>query len=162
MLRIRTPTVLTTEEARCVKQNNLLCPKYVGTEKADNPVRLARSQSCNLALFSLDRAHLRSLSTSLKRPMSAPSLPKDSSSTNAKVQKVKTDWPICLPRTASCWFSPWFNVIYLPGPPHFKGLNRYFWLSQCLFLCTQTIYSMNKSWRTQILVYYESTDCCHN
>ena len=76
MLRIRKPTVVTTEEVRCVKQNNLLGPEYVGTEKANNPVRLARSQSCNLALFSLDRAHLRSLSTSLKRPMSAPSLPK--------------------------------------------------------------------------------------
>ena len=102
MLRIRKPTVLTTEEVRCVKQNNLLGPEYVGIEKANNPVRLARSQSCNLALFSLDRAHLRSLGTSLKRPISAPSLPKDSSSANAKVQKVKTDWPICLPTTASC------------------------------------------------------------
>lgn len=95
MLRIRKPTVVTTEEVRFVKQNNLLGPEYVGREKADNPVRLARSQSCNLALFSLDRAHLRSLGTSLKRPISAPSLPKDSSSANAKVQKVKTDWPIC-------------------------------------------------------------------
>ena len=102
MLRIRKPTVVTTEEVRCVKQNNLLGPEYVGTEKANNPVRLARSQSCNLALFSLDRAHLRSLSTSLKRPMSAPSLPKIVVLRMQRYKKVKTDWPICLPRTASC------------------------------------------------------------
>ena len=101
MLSIRKPTVVTNEEVRFVKQTNLPRPEYVGTEKADNPVRLARSQSCNLALFSLDRAHLRSLimSTSLKRTMSAPSLSKDSSSTKGKNCMTGL---FVKPRTASC------------------------------------------------------------
>ena len=88
------------EGVRFVKRKNSLVSVRLGIQTAENPFRLARSASCDLALFSLDRAYLKSMNTSLKRTMSEPSLLKDDSSANAKIYKVKT--PVRLVRCTSC------------------------------------------------------------
>ena len=100
LLRIRKPTVVTNEGVRFVKRKNPLGSVRLGIQKAENPFRLARSASCDLVLFSLDRAHLKSMNTSLKRTMSEPSLLKDDGSANAKTHKVKN--PFRLVRSTSC------------------------------------------------------------
>ena len=67
LLRMRKPTVVTNEGVRFVKRKNSLGSVLLGIQKAENPFRLERSASCDLALFSLDRdrAHLRSMNTML-------------------------------------------------------------------------------------------------
>ena len=100
LLRMRKPTVVTNEGVRFVKRKKSLVSVRLGIQTAENRFRLARSASCDLALFSLDRAYLKSMNTSLKRTMSEPSLLKDDSSANAKIYKVKT--PVRLVRCTSC------------------------------------------------------------
>ena len=67
LLRMRKPTVVTNEGVRFVKRKNSLGSVRLGIQKAENPFRLARFASCDLALFSLDRAHLKSMNTSPKK-----------------------------------------------------------------------------------------------
>ena len=99
LLRMRKPTVVTNEGVRFVKRKNSLGSVRLGIQKAENPFRLARFASCDLALFSLYRAHLKSMNTSPKRTMSEPSLLKDDGSANAKTHKVKN--PFRLVRSTS-------------------------------------------------------------
>ena len=99
LLRMRKPTVVTNERVRFVKRKNSLGSVRLGIQKAENPFRLARFASCDLALFSLDRAHLKSMNTSPKRTMSELSLLKDDGSANAKTHKVKN--PFRLVRSTS-------------------------------------------------------------
>ena len=103
MLRIRKPTTVSaTEAVKFVKRKNSLDPGNVSLQKKEeNPVRLARSASCDLVPFSFNQTFNKSRNASLKRTMSAPSVPKDYNSANVKIQKVE-NWPICLPRSASC------------------------------------------------------------
>ena len=100
LLRMKKSTVVTTEGMRFVKRANSLGLVHVGIQIAENPFRLARSASCDLALVSLDRAHLRSLNTSVKRIISAPSLLKDGSLVSATIQKVES--PVRFLRSTSC------------------------------------------------------------
>ena len=109
MLRIRKPTTVSaTEAVKFVKRKNSLDPGNVSLQKKEgNPVRLARSASCDLVPFSINQTFNKSRNASLKRTMWAPSVPKDYNSANVKIQKVE-NWPICLPRSASCDWDP-FN-----------------------------------------------------
>ena len=100
LLRMKKSTAVTTEGIRFVQRENSLGLVHVGIQIAENPFRLARSASCDLALVCLDRAHLRSLNTLLKRIISAPSLLKDGSSVSATIQKVEN--PVRLVRSTSC------------------------------------------------------------
>lgn len=103
MLRIRKPTTVSaTEAVKFVKRKNSLDPGKVSLQKKEeNPVRLARSASCDLVMFSFNQTFNKSRNASFKRTKVAPSIPKDYNSANVKIQKVE-NWPICLPRSASC------------------------------------------------------------
>ena len=81
MLRIRKPTTVSATE-------NSLDPGNVSLQKKEgNPVRLARSASCDLVPFSINQTFNKSRNASRKRTMSAPSVPKDYNSANVKIQR---------------------------------------------------------------------------